>query len=89
MAGVWFDTVGVYGKNLSTEVILKGDFWYKQASFYAKRTFLKKSCKSNRKFPFKAVYFLGVRGLRSSYIVCDFTSSGTVQYTYIFTQYIF
>ena len=32
------------------------------------------SCQSNTKFPFKTVYFLGLRGLTSSYMVYDLTS---------------
>jgi len=36
-----------------------------------------KSCKSNTKFPFKTVYFMGVRGLTAlSYVEYDYTSSG-------------
>jgi len=48
---------------------------YREVLFYAQIMFLKnlhklKSHKSNAKFPFKTVYFLGVRELKtSSYIV--------------------
>jgi len=54
---------------------------YRQVSFYAilsQKTLCKlKSHTSNTKFPFKTVYFLGVRGLTaSSYIVYDYTTSG-------------
>jgi len=35
----------------------------RQVSLYATVTFLKKLHKWNTKFPFKTVYFLGVRGL--------------------------
>ena len=53
---------------------------YRQISFYARVTVLKTLCKSkshtpNKKFPFKIAYeyFLGVRGLTTSYyIVCVF-----------------
>jgi len=50
---------------------------YRQVSFYAMDTFLKKkSRKSNPIFPFKAMYFLGGRGLTtSSYILYDYTAS--------------
>lgn len=49
----------------------------RQVSFYARVTFLKKSHKLNTKFPFKTVYFLGVRGLTiSSYTVFDHAISG-------------
>jgi len=38
---------------------------------------LNTSCKSNTKFPFKTVYFLAVRGVKtSSFIVYDYTTSG-------------
>ena len=58
------------------------------------------SCKSNTKFPFKAVYFLGISGLTTcSYILCNYTTSGhidlqsicllCIQYIYISIQYIF
>jgi len=36
---------------------------YRQVSFYARVMFLKNVCELNTKCPFKAVYFLGVRGL--------------------------
>jgi hypothetical protein len=49
---------------------------YRQVSFYTRVTFLKKSCKSNTKFPFTTVFFLGVRGLKTSYIVYDYATSG-------------
>jgi len=40
-----------------------------------------KSRKSNTKFPFKTVYFLGVRGLTtSSYIEYDYTASGHMDF---------
>jgi len=44
---------------------------YGQVSFYARVMFLKKSHKSklwkmNTKFPFKTLYFLGVRALTTS-----------------------
>jgi len=40
-------------------------------------SFLKNCAKSNTKFPFKTVYILGVTRLTaSSYIVCDYTTSG-------------
>jgi hypothetical protein len=39
--------------------------------------FLKKSNKSKTEFPFKTVYFLGVRGLPTSkYIAYDYITSG-------------
>jgi hypothetical protein len=38
---------------------------YMQVAFYARVTFLKKSHKSNTKFPFKMVYFLGGKGIDS------------------------
>ena len=34
------------------------------------------SWKSKTKFPFKTIYFLGVRGLTSSYLAYDYTTSG-------------
>jgi hypothetical protein len=34
---------------------------YRHVLFFTRVTFLKKSHESNAKFPFKAVYFLGVR----------------------------
>jgi hypothetical protein len=50
---------------------------YGKFSFYARVTFLKKSHKSNTKFPFKTMYFLGVGGLITSFcIVYDYASSG-------------
>jgi hypothetical protein len=55
---------------------------YRQVSFYARVTFMKKfhklkSHRSNKEFPFKTVYFLGVRELTTSfYIVCDYTTIG-------------
>ena len=46
---------------------------YRQVLFYASVILLKKSQKSNTKFPFKT----GVRGLTMlSYIVNDYTTSG-------------
>ena len=43
--------------------------------------------KSNTQFPFKAVYFLGVKGLRTStYVVYDGTTKGPVEY--ISTVYV-
>jgi len=47
---------------------------YGQVSFYARVMFLRKSHKSklwkmNTKFPFKTVYFLGVRGLTTSFTI--------------------
>lgn len=39
---------------------------------------LKRSCKPNTKFPLKTAYFLGHRGLTSSYIVYDYTTSGNM-----------
>jgi hypothetical protein len=55
---------------------------YRQILFYAHIMFLKnlhklKSHKSNTKFLFKTVYFLGVRELKTSpYILYDYTNSG-------------
>jgi len=41
------------------------------------------------RFPFKAVYFLGVRGLRtSSYIVYDYNTSGLTDLQSTYTVYI-
>jgi len=59
-----------------------------------------KSRKSNTEFPFKMVYFLGVRGLTASTcIVYDCTTSGHmdlsstyvlyIQYIYVYVQYIY
>ena len=54
---------------------------------------LQQSHKSNTKFPFKSVYFLGVRGLTSPYIMYDNTTSGQMDlcvcvcvYIYIYTH---
>ena len=48
----------------------------RQVLFYARVMFWKMSHKSKTKFPFKTVYFLGVRGLTtSSNIVNDYTTS--------------
>ena len=50
---------------------------YRQVSLYAMDTFLKNVAQFEPKFPFKAVYFLGVRGLTAScYIVYGYTASG-------------
>jgi hypothetical protein len=60
-------------------------------SFYAKVTFVKKSCKfkthkSYTKFPFKTVYFLGVMVLTtSSYIVYDYITS---RHTDLYSIYV-
>ena len=54
---------------------------YRQVFFYAGIMFLKKVmqikiAQIKHKFPFKTVYFLGIRGLTtSSYIVYDYTTS--------------
>jgi hypothetical protein len=50
--------------------------WYRQFLFHARVTFLKKPHKPNMKFPFKTMYFLGVRVLTSFCIVYDHTTSG-------------
>ena len=43
------------------------------------------SCKSNKKFPFKIVYFLEFRGLTtSSHIVYDYTTTGHI---YLYSIY--
>jgi len=39
---------------------------YRQVSFYGRDMFLKNVMHSNTKFPFKTVYYLGVRGLTAS-----------------------
>jgi len=43
----------------------------RQVLFYTMATFLKMSHKSNTKFPFKTVYFLGVWGMTSSFLLVD------------------
>jgi len=51
-----------------------------------------KSCKLHTKFPFKIVYFLGVKGMASSCIVYDYITRGTtdLQSTYVlYIQYIY
>jgi hypothetical protein len=80
---------------------VEGISTYRQVLFYARVTYIpeKGRGKLNTKFPFKTVYFLGVRGLTtSSYIAYDFTSSGHtdlwstytlyLQYRYISIKYI-
>jgi len=56
-------------------------------------TFLKNVAQIEPKFPFKAVYFLGVRGLTpSSYIVYGYTASGHTDFQteyVLFTIYTF
>ena len=42
---------------------------YRQVSFYARVTFLKKSNKLNTKFPFKTVYLLGISKLTMSFCI--------------------
>jgi len=54
---------------------------YRRVSLYARVTFLKKSRKSNTKFPFKTVYLLGVTGMMSSHIVYDYTTNEYKTYT--------
>jgi len=50
---------------------------YRQALFMPRVHSLKISCKSNIKFTFKTMYFLGARGLVTSlYVVYDYTASG-------------
>jgi len=49
---------------------------YVQVSFYARVTFLKKFAQIEHRIPFKTVYILGVRGLTSSCVVCNYTTSG-------------
>jgi hypothetical protein len=53
------------------------EFVYRQALFMPALHSLKISHKSNTKFAFKAMYFLGARGLITSlYVVYDYTISG-------------
>jgi hypothetical protein len=67
---------------------------YIQVSFYARLRSWKMSRqsqlhKSNTKFPFKTVYYLGVRGLTtSSYTVYNYTTSGHMVYL-LYIQYIY
>jgi hypothetical protein len=54
---------------------------YRQVSFYVRVMFLKnitqiKTMKIEHKIPLKTMHFLGVRGLTSSYLVYDNTTSG-------------
>ena len=52
---------------------------YRQVLFYASVIFLKKSHKSDTKFPFKTGYFLEVRELTMlPYIVYDYTTNGNM-----------
>jgi len=45
----------------NTEHLMPQHTEYRHGLFYSRDTFLKKSCKSNIKFPFKTVHFLGVK----------------------------
>jgi len=68
----------------------------RQVSIYTRVTFPKMSRKSNTKFPFKTVYFLGVRGLTTSslppvdiwtctaYMYCMY-----IPYTFLYSIYTF
>ena len=60
---------------------------YRQVYLCARDTFVKKKSlksqprKTNTNFPYKTLYYLGVRGLTtSSYIVYNYTTSGPVEY---------
>jgi len=68
--------------NGGSEALQNVGFFYtilQQVLLYAKVTFLKKSQKSNTKFPFKTVYFFGVWGLTtSSCVVYDHATSGCI-----------
>jgi hypothetical protein len=59
-----------------------------QVSFYTRVTFLKMSRKSNTEFPFKIVYFLGVRGLISSLPLVDIQTCTAYMYC-MYTTYTF
>jgi len=45
-------------------------------------------CNLNTKFPFKTMYFLGVRGMTSSFIVYNYTTSGYTDLYSIYVLYI-
>jgi len=55
-------------------------FIYKQVLYYSRAVFLINIAQiKHREFPFKAMYFLGVRGLTTlSYMAYDYTTSGHV-----------
>jgi len=83
-----------FQRNISFQITTSNSVFaivlYRQVSFYATLHSWKMPCqsklhKSNTKFPFKIVYYLGVT--TSSYTVYNYTTSGHIVYL-LYIQYI-